>query len=239
MEKLKPKLYFAIALGFLYDIPRVYLNVHVFGSICSLYYNVIAGKFYTRQMKMINAHPMELYEDRLLPRYLLDYINHQQADELTYELQHTSIALPFQFFSPRCSFHLDQMRDSLAFQLYFVMTDCLLLVVIIIVVVYSTVFFFLEITKAKAFREKVSTAGAAKQVFWTLPRIAFLMNAILVVTVLLAQIIFTIYWLIIDFNGIFLIQIIRYIELFHFYSISCYLFVLSIVKILQMNVLSG
>ena len=239
MEKLKPKLYIAVTLGLLYNLPRIYLNVHVFGSLCTLYHNVILGQFHARQLQQINSHPKQLYEDKLLPRYLLDYVNSLQQFDLTFELQHTSIALPFQHFSPKCYFHLDQMRDSLVFQLYFVLTDCLFLVVIIIVVIYSTVFFFLEIKKAHEFRASASSAGAKKaNTFWTLPRVGFLINAIVVVGVLIAQIIFTIFWLVIDFDGVFLVQIIRYIELFYFYSIIFYLTALSATKLLQLNALA-
>ena len=38
---LKPKLIFFSCLSILYDLPRLYLNVNLFGSLCSFYYNVI------------------------------------------------------------------------------------------------------------------------------------------------------------------------------------------------------
>ena len=88
------------------------------------------------------------------------------------------------------------------------------------------------------FRAK-SGSGSAKTLFWSLPRVAYLLVAALSVNTLIAQIIFTVYWLIVDFNGIFLVEIIRYIELFHFYSLTFYLTALTMIKILQLNVLNG
>ena len=38
---LKPKLIFFSCLSIFYDLPRLYLNVNLFGSLCSFYYNVI------------------------------------------------------------------------------------------------------------------------------------------------------------------------------------------------------
>ena len=38
---IKPKLKLFSLLSILYDLPRVYLNVDMFGSLCSFYYNII------------------------------------------------------------------------------------------------------------------------------------------------------------------------------------------------------
>ena len=235
MERLKPKLYAALVAGLLYDSPRVYLNVHTFGSICSFYYNVVQQRFFAREYGMITSHPQQIYTDKLLPSYLLDFINSESQFEISYELQHTSVALPFQHFSPMCSFHLNQMRDSLVFQIYFVMFDSIFLIIIISVVIYSTVYFFIELKKGAAFREKSSSASAKKQPFWTSSRIAFLGISLLTVMVLMAQIIFAIYWLVIDFDGVFLVEIIRYFELFYFYSLVFHLTALSLLKLLQLK----
>ena len=153
-------------------------------------------------------------------------------------MQHSTSSLPYYHTSPSCKFHLDMMRDSLAFQLYFVMFDCLFLVVIVIIVCYSTLMFFLEIWKGNAFRQSVSSSAAAtadKRRFWTLPRLSFLFTAILLVSVLLSQILFTVYWLVTDFDGVFLIDLIRYMELYYFYSLILYLFATSVVKIMQLK----
>ena len=241
MEKLRPKLYSAMLVGLLYDSPRAYLNVHTFGSFCALHYNVIKGEYFAREPEMLTFTPKQrqIFEDKLLPPYLVDYINSEKQFELTYELQHTSIAMPFQHYSPKCAFHLDKMRGSLVFQIYFVMCDCIFLIIIISLIVYSTVYFFLELKKGVEFREKNSSARGNKLRFWTLPRISFLSTSLLVTAVLVAQILFTIYWLIVDFDGVFLIiEIIRYIQLFHFYSLTFYLTALSHVKLLQLNVLN-
>ena len=128
------------------------------------------------------------------------------------------------------------MRGSLVFQLYFVMGDSLFLVGHLIVAVYSTLFFFLEVRKSSEFRAAATTNNAKKRPFWTRQRVAFLSSAVLLVATWVAQIAFAVYWLIIDFDGVFLIEIIRYIELFYFYSLTAYLFLLSLVKLLQVKV---
>ena len=40
-EKMKPKLTFVIILSIIYDLPRLYLNVNLFGALCSFYYILI------------------------------------------------------------------------------------------------------------------------------------------------------------------------------------------------------
>ena len=223
----------------LYNLPRAYLNVHLFGSICSLYNNVILGQFIPKDGRSVQYHPRHLIHDDTLPSYLLRYINTPNSVDFLYELQHTTNMLPFYHTSPMCTYHLDKMRGSLAFQLYFVMSDCLFLVIIIISITYSTLFFFLEIKKGKEFRKKATIRNKAKQQqFWTLPRLTFIFNVVLIITVLISQIMFTVYWLIIDPDGVFLIEIIRYIELFYFYSLTFYLAVLSFIKLLQLKVLN-
>ena len=90
--------------------------------------------------------------------------------------------------------------------------------------------------KRSEFRSS-ATSGAAKQQrrFWTLPRLSYFLNVILIDALLLAQICFTVYWLYVDLDGVHLIEIIRYIELFYFYSLDFYLSALCLVKILQLN----
>ena len=40
-KSIEPKLITATVLSIIYDLPRVYLNVNLFGSFCSFYYNII------------------------------------------------------------------------------------------------------------------------------------------------------------------------------------------------------
>ncbi|MEE3019846.1 MAG: hypothetical protein VX313_01200 [Bacteroidota bacterium] len=40
-ESLKSKLIITAIFSFIYDIPRIYLNVNLFGALCSFYYNVM------------------------------------------------------------------------------------------------------------------------------------------------------------------------------------------------------
>ena len=40
-KNIKPKLITCAVMSVLYDLPRMYLNVNLFGSICSFYHNVI------------------------------------------------------------------------------------------------------------------------------------------------------------------------------------------------------
>ena len=193
-------------------------------------------------MVEVANYPRQLIQDELLPPYSLRFINQQQHNTMAYEMQHSTTTLPFYHTSPSCTFHLDMMRDSLVFQLYFVTFDCLFLVVIAIVVCYSTIMFFLEIRKGNAFRQAATSGGAAgaanRRRFWTLPRLSFLSTAILFVSNLLSHILFTVYWLVTDFEGVFLIELTRYIELYHFFSLILYLVATSFVKIMQLNVLN-
>ena len=225
-------------VSLLYNLPRAYLNVHIFGSICSLYNNVILGQYLPQDRRSIQLHPRHSIHDETLPPYLLKYVNSPREVDFLYELQHTTMNLPFYHTSPMCSYHLDRMRGSLAYQLYFVISDCLFLVIIIISITYSTLFFFLEVKKCKKFRESAAlgTKNNKPRRFWTLPHLSIVFNVVLTIAVLVSQILFTVYWLIIDFDGVFLIEIIRYIELFYFYSLTFYLAVLSLIKLLLLKV---
>ena len=239
MERVKPKLRLALVVGLLYNLPRLYLNVHIFSSICSLYYNVILNRHTARGWQDLTSYPRPLLHNNLVPPYLLDWINEQQFFQYPFELQHSSFTIPFYHISPLCTWHLDAMRDSLAFQLYFVMSDCLISLGAIIVITYCTLFFFLEVKKGNSFREAATGGGIAKRRrFWTFPRIGFLLNVLVTDAILIAQVCFIIYWLIIDVNGVFMIQIIRYTELFYFYSLTFYLVALSLIKLMQLNVLN-
>ena len=100
-----------------------------------------------RQDSQTNTYPLHHFYDEYLPHYVLNFVNGWEQESQTYEMLHSSIALPFQYIHPLCTYHLNQMRGSWVFQIYFVTTDCLVLVVVIIVVLYSTLFFFLEIKK--------------------------------------------------------------------------------------------
>ena len=44
MERLQPKLRVALIISVIYDLPRIYLNVHIFGSLCSLWHNGIMSR---------------------------------------------------------------------------------------------------------------------------------------------------------------------------------------------------
>ena len=41
VKTIEPKLKLFSFLSILYDLPRVYLNVNLFGSLCSFYYNIV------------------------------------------------------------------------------------------------------------------------------------------------------------------------------------------------------
>ena len=96
-----------------------------------------------------NAYPLQHFNDEYLPSYVLNYINGWEQEGAIYESLHSSIGLPFRYISPLCTYHLNQMRGSWVFLIYFVITDCLFFVIIIIVAIYSTLFFFLEIKKVE------------------------------------------------------------------------------------------
>ena len=40
-KSIKPKMITVSILSIFYDCPRIYLNVNLFGSLCSFYYNII------------------------------------------------------------------------------------------------------------------------------------------------------------------------------------------------------
>ena len=63
-----------------------------------------------------------------IPAFLLQMINSQrlirEAEKL-YELQYSSFAIPPSVYNIRCYPHLEAMRESYAFVIYFVITDSL------------------------------------------------------------------------------------------------------------------
>ena len=40
-KNIRPKLIVTLILSVIYDLPRLYLNVNLFGSLCTFYYNII------------------------------------------------------------------------------------------------------------------------------------------------------------------------------------------------------
>ena len=40
-KSMKPKLIITAIISVIYDVPRVYLNVNLYGALCSFYYNVV------------------------------------------------------------------------------------------------------------------------------------------------------------------------------------------------------
>ena len=58
-KSIRPKLIGFTALSILYDLPRAYLNVNLFGSLCSFYYNVLIyvnGSFSYRYKRGMSTH---------------------------------------------------------------------------------------------------------------------------------------------------------------------------------------
>ena len=66
-KSIKPKLITMTVISIIYDLPRVYLNVNLFGSLCSFYHNIIQdtsdtityrvmeGKFQRNKHEMLNV----------------------------------------------------------------------------------------------------------------------------------------------------------------------------------------
>ena len=62
-KSIRPKLIGFTALSILYDLPRAYLNVNLFGSLCSFYYNVLIyvnGSFSYRYKRGMSTHRIVL-----------------------------------------------------------------------------------------------------------------------------------------------------------------------------------
>merc|ERR1711922_77560 len=99
MARLRPKLRIFLVASFLYDLPRLYLNVNVFGSLCSFWHNVVKvgfvkGRFMPRQDSQTNTYPLHHFYDEYLPHYVLNFVNGWEQESQTYEMLHSSIALP-------------------------------------------------------------------------------------------------------------------------------------------------
>ena len=152
-----------------------------------------------------------------------------------HEMQHHKAALPFHQISSKCHLLGNRDTETLSYHLYFIMGDCVFNLTIIIMMA-CPLFFCLHKTRSW---NDTSRANEEKRKFWTVYRMAFVGNIVLFLSVLSAQLFFTIYWVVIDYQGVFSKEIIRNIQLFHFLSMTCYVTLLTIVKMARMKIFTG
>ena len=108
--------------------------------------------------------PFSALQVKYMPAFLLQIINARffmREPEQLYELQYSSFAIPESLYNFRCYHHLEKMRESYAFVLYFVVTDSLFYFVPIIVCSFSLVRFAQELKKSLDFQRRAVTTSAA------------------------------------------------------------------------------
>ena len=97
--------------------------------------------------ELVVTNPFSDIDVKYVPAMLLQMINDRfllRQTEKVYELQHSSFAIPPSIYNFRCYDHLERMRESYAFVVYFVITDSLFYLVPIIVSTFCLVRFFQE-----------------------------------------------------------------------------------------------
>ena len=153
--------------------------------------------------------------------------------EQIYELQFSSLAIPQSLFNFRCYPHLEKMRESYAFVLYFVVCDSLFYLIPIIVSTFSLVRFAQELQKSLDFQQRstaaASAVGSKKKKIWNLTRSVFALDSLAFLLSLLIILCFTMYWLVIDPDAVFLFETVHYLNTFFIMVVSLYFLVRKIV----------
>ena len=174
---------------------------------------------------MIVTNPFSDIDIKYIPAFLLQMINDQfllRHTEKIYELQHTSFAIPPSIYNFRCYVHLERMRESYVFVVYFVITDSFFYLIPVIVSTFSLVRFFQELQKSLNFQRK-SVSGSKSGDFWTLPRLVLALDCFFLLLSLLTIVCFAIYWLVVDPESVFLFESAHYLNIFTILVISFYI----------------
>ena len=120
------------------------------------------------------------------------------------------------------------MRESYAFVIYFVITDALFYLIPVIVCTFSLVRFVQELQKSLDFQQRATNSGGGgkmkkkKKGLWNLSRSVFALDSLAFLVSLLAIICFTIYWLVVDPDAVFLFETAHYLNTFSIMVISFY-----------------
>ena len=178
---------------------------------------------------------------KYLPARLLQLINTRflvRETEQIYELQFSSFAIPQSLFNFRCYHHLEKMRESYAFVFYFVVCDSLFYLIPIIVSTFSLVRFAQELQKSLDFQQRATAASTAstganekrkKKKIWNLTRSVFALDSLAFLLSLLIILCFTLYWLVIDPDAVFLFETVHYLNTFFIMVVSFYFLVRKII----------
>ena len=172
---------------------------------------------------MVVTNPFSYIDIKYIPAFLLQTINDRfllRHTEKIYELQHTSFAIPPAIYNFRCYVHLERMRESYVFVVYFVITDSLFYLIPVIVSTFTLVRFFQELHKSAAFQRKAANKTVQ---FWTLSRLVLALDCFFLLISLIAIICFATYWLVVDSDAVFLFESAHYLNIFTIMVISFYL----------------
>ena len=115
--------------------------------------------------ELVVTNPFSDMEVKYVPALLLQMINDRillRQTEKVYELQHSSFAIPPSIYNFRCYAHLERMRESYAFVVYFVITDSLFYLVPIVVSTFCLVRFFQELRQSLDFRRQAASAPTTR-----------------------------------------------------------------------------
>ena len=179
----------------------------------------------------VTFNPFSDLRVKYVPASLLQTVNDRfllREPEQLYELQFSSFAIPPTLFSFECYHHLEDMRESYAFVIYFVITDALFYLIPVIVCTFSLVRFVQELQKSLDFQQRATNSGGGgkmkkkKKGLWNLSRSVFALDSLAFLVSLLAIICFTIYWLVVDPDAVFLFETAHYLNTFSIMVISFY-----------------
>ena len=170
-------------------------------------------------------YPLSDVKDKYMPAFVLQAINDKalREPERMYELQYSSWAIPPTLYNFKCYPHLERMRESCVFVVYFVICDSLFCLIPIIVSVFSLVRFTQELQKSLEFRRKANVNNKRSFNFWTVARSVFFYDYVVFLLTLLSIILFNVSWLIIDSRAVFLFETAFYINTYFVFMVSLYL----------------
>ena len=144
--------------------------------------------------------------------------------EKLYELQYSSFAIPPSLYSFECYHHLETMRESYAFVIYFVFIDSLYYLIPIAVSSFSFVQFLRELHKSLNFYNNQATTGKntskKRKHLWNLSRSVLAVDVVVFWLTLLILVCFTIYWLVVDPDAVFLFETVHYLNTFFVILVS-------------------
>ena len=185
---------------------------------------------------MIVTNPFSDIDIKYIPAFLLQMINNQfllRHTEKIYELQHTSFAIPPSIYNFRCYSHLERMRESYVFVVYFVITDSLFYLIPVMVSSFSLVRFFQELQKSANFQKK-SASGRSGDL-WTVSRLVLALDGFFLLLSLLAIVCFATYWLVVDPESVFLFESAHYLNIFTIMVISFYILMRNVGLMARMS----